>query len=219
MGQVASRAQSEDLSNGRLTVATDHNRSVSCPDCKPDSPRHSPQFRGFLVGEAGRRCHMRTHTHSRHERPHPPAPRIARSIDTDDDAPAPQRGSRKPILSPKLEGPQLPPGLPARRLPVLGRHPHQCCEAAQHFQGEALGRLFDPPHRPTPAQPAVGARRERATQSPRTHMPIQQTQEALEVPVVACANRQPQPSRSQLEQCLFMAPDLPSLQVELLPQE
>jgi hypothetical protein len=50
-------------------------------------------------------------------------------------------------------------------------------------------------------------------------MPIQQTQEALEVPVVACANRQPQPSRPQLEQCLFMALDLPSLQVELLPQE
>ena len=91
VGQVASRAQPEDLSNGRLTVATDRNRSVSRPDCKSDSPRHSPLFRGLLAGEAGRRCHMRTHTHSRHERPNPPAPRIARSIDTDDDAPAPQR--------------------------------------------------------------------------------------------------------------------------------
>ena len=44
VGQVASRAQTENLSNGRLTVATDRNRSVSCPDCKSDSPRHSPEF-------------------------------------------------------------------------------------------------------------------------------------------------------------------------------
>ena len=219
MGQVASRAQSENLSNGRFTVATHRNRSVPCPDSKPDSPRQSPQLRGLLAGKAGRRCHMRTHTHSRHERSHPPAPCIARSIDTDDDTPAPQRGPRKPVLTPKLEGLQLSPGLPTRRLPGLGRHRHQCCEAAQHFQGEALGRLFDPPHRSTPAQPAVGARREGATRSPRSHMPIQQAQEALEVPVVACANRQSQLARPQPEQRLFVAPDLPSLQVKLLSQE
>ena len=88
---------------------------------------------------------MRTHTHSRYKRSHPPAPCITRSIDTDDDTPVPQRGGRKPVLLPKLEGLQLSPGLPPGACQGSAATAINVARLSSIFRGKPWAGCLTPP--------------------------------------------------------------------------